>query len=87
MPESFLKEKHFTVVSLPQDELLFHFTPKTQIGAEKPAEAIARSMYEGLLDLKMDPSEIWCLGADSTVENTGCNQGIRVPFSTVGEPF
>lgn len=70
-----MKEEHYSVVSEPGSNYLFHFTPETVTTEESHAEQIAKVLFSWLNDRGFDKT-VWAIGGDSTNVNTGVKAGV-----------
>lgn len=71
----FRKEEHYTVVSEPGGNYLFHFTPNEATKGSTAAEQIAKSFVTWMREHGVDKT-LKCIGGDSTNTNTGIWGGV-----------
>lgn len=70
-----IKEEHYSVVSEPGSNYLFHFTPEKATAEKSHAEQIATVMFAWLKDRGFDKT-LFAIGGDSTNVNTGLKAGV-----------
>ena len=70
-----IKEEHYSVVSEPGSNYLFHFTPEKASKEEPYAEKIAKVLFAWLKERGFDKT-LWAIGGDSTNVNTGVKAGV-----------
>ena len=70
-----IKEEHYSVVSEPGSNYLFHFTPEKASKEESHAEKIAKVLFAWLKEQGFDKT-LWTIGGDSTNINTGVKAGV-----------
>ena len=70
-----IKEEHYSVVSEPGSNYLFHFTPEKASKEEPHAEKIAKVLFAWLKERGFDKT-LWAIGGDSTNVNTGVKAGV-----------
>lgn len=70
-----IKEEHYSVVSEPGSNYLFHFTPEKASKEESHAEKIAKVLFAWLKEWGFDKT-LWAIGGDSTNVNTGVKAGV-----------
>ena len=69
-----IKEEHYTVISEPGSNYLFHFVPEKATKEEHHAEKIAKVMFTWLQKRGFDQT-LQAIGGDSTNVNTGIKAG------------
>lgn len=72
-----IQEEHYSVTWEPQGKYLCHFTPHKPGVGEKPAEMIAKGVYEWLCEREA-VADLVLIRGDSTSTNTGCWGGAIV---------
>ena len=70
-----IKEEHYSVVSEPGSDYLFHFTPPKATKEDSHAGQIAKILYNWLQEKGFD-NTLLAIGGDSTNVNTGVNAGV-----------
>ena len=70
-----IKAEHYSVVSEPGSNYLFHFTPEKATKGEPHAEQIAKVLFAWLKDRDFDKT-LRAIGGDSTNVNTGVKAGV-----------